>query len=282
LANVIETGQFPACQRGDYDMRLDREHDQRLWAALVEQTLGNEVVSAKGSQKTMMTGTMGKTQKEKDLSLQLRGDRVGIAPDNNQGQIEFSSHHSRTSKLINHVPLAVVLPIRNRAGQLLRNALHSLAWQSSGRPAQVLVVSFGSEPDINRELSALCEKRGAKLITVGDPNQSWNKPFALNVGIRAALPDVLYIMTMDADMILAPNFFNVVLDRLGREPPALVLCRSSDLPKRVNLPSSNQNLMDAFDNLRTKSRLRFRTGTGGIQAAKRSFFFDIREARLAT
>jgi glycosyltransferase involved in cell wall biosynthesis len=171
--------------------------------------------------------------------------------------------------------VAVVIPVRNRAGERLTNALRSLCWQSAGRPAQVIVVSHGSEPDINRELSEICDKVTATLIAVGNSAQPWNKPLTLNVGIRAT-PEVPFVMTMDADMILAPNFLTVVLERLKGEPPALVLCRSSDLPQHTRLPNKSEELMDAFNRLRVLARLRPRFATGGIQAARRSFFFDIR------
>ncbi len=140
----------------------------------------------------------------------------------------------------------------------------------------MLVVSLGSKTAIDQELSKICEEGAATLLTAGDPAQPWNKPLALNTGIRAVPPDVPFIMTMDGDMILAPNFLSVVLERLRREPQALVLCRSSDLPQGVALPGGRQKLMAAFDRLYARSRFRPRTGTGGIQAARRDFFFQVR------
>jgi hypothetical protein len=83
-------------------------------------------------------------------------------------------------------------------------------------------------------------------------------------------------MTMDADMVLAPNFFEVVVERLRKEPPALILCRISDLPAHVLLPRDGEKLMCAFDTLRAVTQLRPRYASGGIQAARRAFFFDIR------
>ncbi len=173
-------------------------------------------------------------------------------------------------------PLAVIIPVRNRAGSRLRNSLHSLHWQTSGPPAQVIVVSLGSRAEINRELATLCSEYGAELLEVGEAAQPWNKPFALNCGIRATKPDIPAIMTMDADMILAPNFLSVVLATLEQHAPALVLCRSSDLPATATLPRNTAHLQVAFEQLRAVSRLRGPSGTGGIQAAPRSFFFDIR------
>jgi len=170
----------------------------------------------------------------------------------------------------------VIIPVRNRAGSRLRNSLHSLHWQTSGPPAQVIVVSLGSRAEINRELATLCSEYGAELLEVGEAAQPWNKPFALNCGIRATKPDIPAIMTMDADMILAPNFLSVVLATLEQHAPALVLCRSSDLPATATLPRNTAHLQVAFEQLRAVSRLRGPSGTGGIQAAPRSFFFDIR------
>ena len=172
--------------------------------------------------------------------------------------------------------MAVVIPVRDRAGRRLRNALWSLDWQSAGRPVQILVVSHGSRPETDRELATLCAEAGATLIAVGDPGQPWNKPFALNHGIRAVAPEVDFVMTMDADMILAPNFLSVVLGRLGRRPPALVLCQSLDLPQSARLPHDPAALLGAFDRLRASATPRHRGGTGGIQAAGREFFFDVR------
>lgn len=139
----------------------------------------------------------------------------------------------------------------------------------------MIVVSYGSQPAINAELETLCREMGATLLVRGEPDQPWNKSRALNIGIRATWPDVPFLMTMDADMILAPNFLEVVLDRLKREPPALALCRSADLPRNAALPEQGA-LLARFDRLAAQAHLRHRGGTGGIQAASRAFFFAVR------
>ena len=82
-------------------------------------------------------------------------------------------------------------------------------------------------------------------------------------------------MTMDADMILAPNFLSVVVESLLHKP-ALVLCRISDLPPQAQIPDNTDELLHSFDQFLATTQLRPRYGTGGIQAAARSFFFDIR------
>jgi hypothetical protein len=171
-------------------------------------------------------------------------------------------------------PATVIIPIRDRAGQRLRNTLRSLQWQSAGRPAQVLVVSHGSRPEIDADLENLCREESATLMRIAKPSDAWNKSLALNIGIRAAEQPI--IMTMDADLILAPNFLSVVIERVRRDPPALVLCRISDLPCKASLPSGREALLASFDQLRAMTTLRFTAASGGIQAASRTFFVSIR------
>jgi glycosyltransferase involved in cell wall biosynthesis len=240
IAAAIADGRYPALQRGAYDLRLDRPHDRMVWGRLLEQPADAPRAEAPAT---------APTRPAQPASAAPPGANA---------------------------PLAVIIPVRNRAGSRLRNTLNSLQWQTSGPPAQAIVVSSGSSPEIDRELAAICAECGAELLVVGDASLPWNKPFALNCGIRATRPEIAAIMTMDADMILAPNFLEAVGARLGRQPPALVLCRSSDLPAGVTLPSRPEQLLAAFDRLRAVSRLRGPSGTGGIQAAPRSFFFEIR------
>ncbi len=246
LAAAIAAGQYPELQRGAYDLRLDQPRDRTAWGRL----LGQPAEAAPPRRLRPVPPAAPSPSSPQAIS--------GVEP---QGS---------------GVPLAVVIPVRNRAGARLRNALSSLGWQTAGPPAQVIVVSSGSRPEIDRELAAICAACGAELLTVGDPSQPWNKPFALNCGIRATRPDIAALMVMDADMILAPNFLEVVKARLARRPPALVLCRSSDLPAGTAFPDRAEQLLASFDRLRAASTLRGRSGTGGIQAAQRSFFFEIR------
>ena len=171
--------------------------------------------------------------------------------------------------------VCVVIPVRNRSGSRLRNALASIRWQRAGTPCEILVVSHGSTDEINQELEANCCEYGAQLITFGRPKEPWCKPLALNVGIRRSSEDLPWVMTMDADMILAENFLEVVLGVLQQDPQSLVLCRSRDLRRGQQLPGETQGVHTGFERLRRRTRLRRRSGTGGIQAAAREFFFKV-------
>ena len=129
---------------------------------------------------------------------------------------------------------------------------------------------------VGQILESVCEAEDAALLTIGNSAEPWNKPLALNTGLRAIPGDVPFVMTMDVDLILAPNFFAVVLERLSRDPRVLVLCRISDLPAHASLPIGGDELNRAFEMLHARSHLRPCYGSGGIQVAQRSFFFNIR------
>ena len=237
IAAAVERGEVPARQRGQYDLRLDRPADRRAWRTLLD---GEE----------RPTSTLVASPAE-------------------------AAARTRSSGGPRAAPLAVVIPIRDRAGDRLRRCLHALQWQSTGPPLQVVIVSQGSQPHIDRELATMCTRIGARLIAIGSPDDPWRKPLALNVGLRATDPALRFVMTLDADMILAPGFLAVVLDTLREDPNRLVLCRASDLDARTSLPLP-ERLRDAYPQLAARARLRGHHGTGGIQAAPRSFFFDVR------
>lgn len=172
-------------------------------------------------------------------------------------------------------PISIVIPIRNRAGSDVRNALASLAWQTSGPPWEVIIVSHGSDPAVDAELRSFATGAGATLITVGSPSDAWCKPLALNTGILATDPAISFVMAMDGDMILAENMLATVLEELRSDPQRIVLCQSSDLPEDCVLPADTNALRAQFAVLQERASLRGIYGTGGIQAVRRSFLFDV-------
>jgi glycosyltransferase involved in cell wall biosynthesis len=237
LASTVEAGLAPECQRGQYDLRLDRAFDRAEWSRL--------------------------------LAPQRR-------PEAGRPHAETPTVAHRPPMPAACAPISVVIPVRDRAGQRLRNALRGLHWQESGSPAEILIVSHGSRPEVDADLQRLCEAESVTLLLIGEPSHAWNKPLALNTGIRHSSPDVPFLMTMDADMVLSPNFLSVVTECLSTQPPSLVLCRISDLPPQAEVPSTRDDLLRQFEHLLRMTSLRPRFGSGGIQAACREFFFRIR------
>jgi glycosyltransferase involved in cell wall biosynthesis len=278
LAKAIESGAYPAIQGGEYDLRLDKQQHRREWLRVLQRLGLDQQVETKHSLgfKSTVENVVAQPRTARRRAQVAKVNRIKYH--NSTGPEQSVSLKQGEIVLPNEgkAPLAVVIPIRDRAGRCLQNALHSLTWQSTGSPQQIFVVSHGSCVGINEELSVSCNEVGAALLTIGSPEQPWNKPLALNVGIRATSSKVPFIVVMDADMILAPDFLEVVVSRLKRDPPALVLCRISDLPKHVVLPNSSAELLESFDYLRRQTTLRPHYGTGAVQAAVRSFFFEVR------
>lgn len=167
--------------------------------------------------------------------------------------------------------ITVVIPVRDRAGARVSNVLRSLAWQEL--PAdEVLIVSHGSRSSIDAELAEFCEAYRVRLLCVGTPEQPWCKPLALNTGIRASAAGSEFVLTLDADMILAPNFIRCVCAALLNDRDSIVLCQSADMPA---MPDRVIELADLAA-LRKRARVRGRHGCGGIQAMRRDFLFAIR------
>ena len=171
-------------------------------------------------------------------------------------------------------PVSVIIPIRDRGGNRLRNSIGSLRWQRDGAPAEVMLIDNGSRPDVAQDLKELADELDITLIRVGEPHDAWCKPLALNTGIQASRPASPYVMTMDADMVLQDNFMSCVHSALTANANNLVLCQSSDLP-RLGADTRPIALAE-FDALRRRSRLRGTYGTGGIQAVRRSFLLEVR------
>src|SRR5207244_1891094 len=72
-----------------------------------------------------------------------------------------------------------------------------------------------------------------------------------------------------------PNFFEQMFAELERGPHSLVMCRISDLSQSAKVPRKPDELLRLFPRLQRQAQLRGRHGTGAMQAAPRSFFFQI-------
>ncbi len=254
VIDAVQAGDVPALQRGNYNLRLDEPTQREAWRELLER---RRQLFVSGSS-TVREPTPAPTRTSEQRSASMGTPATPSLP-------------ASTSE----VPVAVVIPIRDRAGARVRNVLASLGWQSA-RAREVIVVSHGSQPHIDAELAELCGAFGARLIRCGDPSEPWRKPVALNTGIRGALTEPTWLATLDADMILAPNFLRSVVDLLESEPQSFVMCQSSDLPSRITLPASHEELLWQLPLLKHCAAVRGQHGTGGIQAAARDFFMRVR------
>lgn len=168
--------------------------------------------------------------------------------------------------------LSIVIPVRDRAGARLENCLKSLRWQDTAA-FEILVPDYGSRPEIAAQLDRLGERYDARVLHIDAPG-IWNKPHALNIGIRAAKGE--YVLCTDADMIFAPTFLSVLQRKLDRDR-VLVVCEARNLPESVPERSWEK---DEFSKLVAASSMRkagtrkkpHSMGTGACQATERAFF----------
>ena len=245
LVEAIEEGKHPAFQAGIYDLSLDREHDREQWKAILFLANGARPVAP---------------ARPRPARRNQRPQPGSVVPQTGPA-----------------APIQLVIPVRDRSADCLRATLASLRWQERP-PAHTLIVSHGSSTHMDSAPETLCREQDIAFERIGRPSDPWCKPAALNHGIRQTPADVPYIMTLDADMVLQPNFLSVVTTQLEQaaSPGAIVLCRSRDLAKTVRIPQHAQALRSSFDRLLRAGRLRGHQGCGGIQAAPRSFFFNVR------
>ncbi len=105
----------------------------------------------------------------------------------------------------------VVITNRDRAWGM-ENCLGSLAHQTV-LPSWVVIADLGSRPEAQCALSWQAERFGISYLRI-DYRGRWNKALAFNTALRA-MPDVDYVIQLDADMIVAHDLLEYSNQALG-------------------------------------------------------------------
>lgn len=144
------------------------------------------------------------------------------------------------------------------------------------QPAEIVVSSLGSTPEVNADLLVRCATYGARLLAFGDPSDPWNMPLAYNAGIRSTTSKI--VLTTGADFIFSQSLLGLVWDVLSRHPRSICLCQSSDLSRATTeaLPTDSREVIAGFPDLLRDAKPHSMAGDGAIQAAPRQFWFDVR------
>ena len=163
--------------------------------------------------------------------------------------------------------LAVVIPLRNRAGMRLENCLRSLRGQKDvAADISIVLSDFGSTSPYREEIRELAARFDARVVYT-DTSETWNRSRALNNALKTLAADVAFCT--DADMIFQDNFVATILAELSAEPSSMVLCRCRDLPESVEERAYQTG---DFAELLSRSTLRQAKGTGACQAATVDWF----------
>jgi len=182
--------------------------------------------------------------------------------------------------------IVTITPHRKRLPQL-KNHLRSIAWQER-KPDHVIVSCHGDTEDTRREAEDLMfEYLGAQDISmqmwaIGEPEDDWCKPLAINWAIRRTDEDVDIIATLDVDCILHPLTMTRLEEAIEEKLDRYVMCPNLSLGKACEYPPDW-----TYDDLREQSRhlswLGAREGRGPIsmswgclQAARRDWWFGVR------
>lgn len=100
--------------------------------------------------------------------------------------------------------ISFIIPVRNRDKKRIRNCVKSL---KSKYTKEIIIVDYGSKKPIKNIPNT-------KIIRY-TKNKIWNKPHAINLGIRKASGN--FIGTVDCDMIISPDFIDKTVKHLTED-----------------------------------------------------------------
>jgi glycosyltransferase involved in cell wall biosynthesis len=84
---------------------------------------------------------------------------------------------------------------------------------------EVIVSDQGSVDDILDEVTAVCKKYGATLVsTEYDADAPWSIAKARNVGLQASDGTGEWVFCVDADIVVPPGFLQALKDHIAKNP----------------------------------------------------------------
>ncbi len=167
--------------------------------------------------------------------------------------------------------ISVVLPVRNRKGLRLKNALASLAQQSLPRKNyEVVVVDFGGQDGLREWLKET--DPSARYVYVEDSGP-FNEAKAKNAGVRAARAEI--VCCTNADILFAENFLETVCLAAYPTRRVLVECNRFNLEK-ADVEERGERLPTGFMGLVRQGRAwRSTWARGDCQAFRKEFMAEL-------
>ena len=106
--------------------------------------------------------------------------------------------------------ITVIYPYRNRELSRIKNSLDSLAGQSN-KDFSVLFVDYGSDFEISASIKELLQHyKFVKYIYSFHNNQPWSRSKAINIGLRIA--ETEYVFIADIDIIFHKKFIHTLAE----------------------------------------------------------------------
>ncbi len=111
--------------------------------------------------------------------------------------------------------ISVVTPVRDRPVEHLRASL--AAWRAQSLPpAEVLIVDQGSASAAAEQYRQLASQSSPRVRYLRCEHPDWNKPKALNYGIRASDPRNTHVLATDCDLLFHPEALAALRSLAGR------------------------------------------------------------------
>lgn len=168
------------------------------------------------------------------------------------------------------VDVSVVIGFKDWGTGRLRMAVQTIQNSFGDLSGEVIVSDYGSA-DTSETRQAMEEVGATYVYTPTDG--VWSRSRALNAGFAVSSGQVL--ISTDADMIFSPKALEIAARAILEDRNLALVLQCRDLPEGysdVELDISNLD----WDLLESVSRLRPRWGMGGMMAASRAKFLQIR------
>jgi glycosyltransferase involved in cell wall biosynthesis len=169
-----------------------------------------------------------------------------------------------------NVDVSVVIGFKDWGTGRLRLAVQTIQKSFGSLAGEVIVSDYGSS-DFEDTRRAM-EEIGATYVYT-PTNGVWSRSRALNAGFAVSSGQVL--VSTDADMIFSPKSMEIVGKAILKNPRLALVLQCRDLPEGYSDEELDISSLD-WPLLETVSRMRPRWGMGGMMAASRAKFLQIR------
>jgi len=159
--------------------------------------------------------------------------------------------------------ISFIIPVKDRDSERIENCVDSL---QSEYTEEVIIVDYGSKIPVEKI-------KGARIIRY-DKNPIFNKPHAINIGIKQAKAE--YVSSVDCDMIIPPEFLGAAVSHLYGN--SFIYSINVKRIKPDDVSDDFKKMLDKSWNWNENSKGRYsiiHNANGGIQIYPKKWIYDI-------
>jgi hypothetical protein len=159
----------------------------------------------------------------------------------------------------------------SRSVDRIEAQLKSLRSQKTNAEICPIISDLSSDSEIIEQFKNICKKYDAKYINT-KTNLVWNKPLALNIGIRSSDLDSDLMISLDADIILRDSVIQRCLK--NKNANNVIVCQTYMYSE--NMYNFKDFSKKNFEKCRDKGKFLNLSGNGGLQCFDREWLFKVR------